>query len=59
MMKEKKLSALHFDHPDITDFYDDSTEDHQIERLKAKNQDNNFETLIVKSCTSDLYTSTK
>ena len=45
MAKGNKLSALDFkNHPEIRNFYDDSTDDHEIERLKVRHQDKPFET---------------
>jgi hypothetical protein len=45
------LSALDLDHPEITDYFDDYVDDHNAERLKARNHDNNFDTLLIRNCT--------
>ena len=40
LVKQNTLSALDLDHPEITDYFDDYVEDHNVERLKARNHDN-------------------
>ena len=51
LVKQNTLSALDLDHPEITDYFDDYVDDHNAERLKARNHDNNFDTLLIRNCT--------